>query len=247
MLLTSETIIWIKWRGVRLGIEAGTPSVAHDIPHYTEHDSRAEQDDGEYSQIHLPCLHVSVVQHKQSHGQTSDGSTQVTHEPGSVVWIVESHVDCKSYVMHCQQADEDDADDLGDGFPHHLPDPDGGVLLPVDDHGGEVSCYQSVASSTCSCQVCGTVCETGAETSSQYSRHVDQQHLVKIILINNVESLTVFYLKTSLHPTLLHLQRDSNNYLENIYPHYVVQNKVNSGINSSSCYIICSFLAYVRE
>ena len=72
----------------------------------------------------------------------------MTHEARPVIWVVEPHIDGEPNVVDSQDGDEDHPDDLRDGLPDDLLYSDLRVLLPVEDHGGEVGGDQGVHSST---------------------------------------------------------------------------------------------------
>ena len=97
--------------------------------------------------VHCTCVlhsYLSVVEDKEADSEAGQGAAEVTHEPRPVVRVIEPHPDGEHHVVDSEQEDEGDADDLGDGPPDHLLDPEVAVLLPVERHRGQVGSDQGV-------------------------------------------------------------------------------------------------------
>ena len=109
---------------------------------------------------------MSVVEDKEAHSKTCQGSTQMTHEPCSVVRFINPHIDSKPDVVKSQQKDESYTNYFGDRSSDNLEvhkmifDPENNVkniyflyfdiviLAPVEEQGSEMSRYQSIDSAT---------------------------------------------------------------------------------------------------
>ena len=101
-------------------IEARDPGVAHQVPDDAEDDAGYEDDESQPLYDGLPGPDPPVVQEEQSHRQARQGSTEMTHEPRPVVWVIETDVDSEAHVMDSQQQDEGCPDDHRHGLLHNL-------------------------------------------------------------------------------------------------------------------------------
>ena len=101
-------------------VEAWDPGVAHQVPDDAEDDAGHEDDESQPLDDGLPGADPPVVQEEEAHSQPGQGSTEMTHEAGPVVLVVQPDVDSEAHVVDSQQQDEGCPDDHRHGLLHNL-------------------------------------------------------------------------------------------------------------------------------
>ena len=101
-------------------VEAGHPGVAHQVPDDAEDDAGHEDDESQPLDDGLPGADPPVVQEEEAHSQPGQGSTEMTHEAGPVVRVVQADVDSEAHVVDRQQEDEGGPDDHRHRLLHNL-------------------------------------------------------------------------------------------------------------------------------
>ena len=89
-------------RPVQRRVEAWCPGITHDVPDHTEDDACYEDDESQPLYDRLPGPDPPVVKEEQPHRETSQGSTEMTHEAGPVVRVVQADVDSEAHIVESQ-------------------------------------------------------------------------------------------------------------------------------------------------